>query len=225
MRKIIAAFMAVLTVFAMSTTTAFAAEPLVNSVGSVAEDITNGVKVGQDSTQGKQSEYTQKEYAGEDIEVECQVYATVADGSPVYNPDDPSAGEDGFVDGTIVVSVPTTIILDGSTRDEQGYYYGTGTYQVKGNISNRTVVNVVADSTFTMSQVGKDDINAVVEQGATGFAITNTLATNDNIKEGVTLDFNDTAKDIVKVKTNEATAGSWSGSFNWTISTTVADVA
>lgn len=223
MKKFIAMLMAAMTVMTMSTMTVFAADPLVNSVGSVAEDITNETKVGQDTVQGKESEYTQKEYSGEEIEVACEVYATVADGSDVYDPDDPNAGEDGFVDGAIVVSVPTTIILDGSTRDGEGYYYGTGTYQVKGNISNRTVVNVVADSTFTMSQTGKDDIEGIVEQGATGFAITDTLATGGNIKQGVTLEFNDTAKDTVKVKTNQATAGSWAGSFGWTVSTTVAD--
>lgn len=233
--KVISAVLAVTMVLSTGAISAFAAatnpttgNPYVNSVGSVAADITNDSKVGQDSTQEKQSAYTEVPYTT-DTTRNCEVYATVAEGSDVYDPTNPDdTDHDGFVDGKIVVGLPTVLILNG-TPDESGYYVGSGTYKVKGNIAGTTVINVVAADTFTMRQTGKTPITASVTQDYTKFVVegstNSTIVGQPGVNNHVTPSFNDNAKGIVTVKTNGAEvnghmAGSWFGEFAWTISLT-----
>lgn len=230
--KVISAVLALTMVLSTGAVSAFAAatnpttgNPYVNSVGSVAADITNDSKVGQDSTQEKQSAYETFEYTT-DTTKKCEVYATVAEGSDVYDPTNPDdTDHDGFVDGKIVVGLPTVLILDG-TPDESGYYIGSGTYEAKGNIAGTTVINIVADNTFTMRQTGKADITASVTQDYTKFVVEgSTIAGQSGVNNHVTPSFNNNAKGLVTVKTNGAEvnghmAGSWFGEFAWTISLT-----
>ena len=88
----------------MSSITAFAATPsYVNSVGSATEDIkivdNSGYTVtGKDETQNKKSTYTNITLADETVTSPCEVYATIAEGSKVYDPENPKADDKGFVD-------------------------------------------------------------------------------------------------------------------------------
>lgn len=227
MNKIIKSIMAVgmctMTIF--SSTTVFAAT-YTNSVGSQAEDISviddSGYTVaGQDTTQGKKSEYTTVSIEDATIESPVNVYATVAEGSDVYDPDNPNANDDGWVDGDILVGVPTTLIMSG-TPDENGYYVAEGKGKVKGNIAGTTIINVVPDDTVTLSSVGKDNITADITQDYTKFAVPTSTVSGSDVNKNVTASFNTDATFIVNVKTNQATAGSWNGSFNYEISLSTA---
>lgn len=163
-KSIVAVGMCALTVLG-SSTTALAAN-YVNSVGSEPGDIAvvdNGeyTVIGQDTTQGKKSTYESKTATTDLQESNVDIYATIAEGSPVYDPDNPNADDDGFVDGTVLVTVPTTIILDG-TADEDGYYSGSAKGKVKGNIAGTTIINVTPEGSVTLHSTGKDDITASV---------------------------------------------------------------
>lgn len=219
-RRVAAIAMACLTL--ASSSTAFAAD-YVNSVGSVPDDIAivdNGeyTVTGQDTTQGKSSTYAKVTATTELQESNVDIYATIAEGSPVYDPDNPAADDDGWVDGTVLVYVPTTIILSG-TADSEGYYVGEAKGKVKGNIAGSTVINVVPDETVTLSSTGKDDITATVEQDNTKFAVSTSTASDEKgLSKTVTPEFNDNAVFNTTVKTNQATAGSWHGTYTYDIS-------
>lgn len=134
MKKIISCSLALSMV--LGTVVPVNATELVNSVGSVQEDITNETKVGQDTTQGKQSEYHGKITA--DTTETTNVYATIA--------------------SVFEVIIPKTVILDG--KDKLGHY----AVDVNGDIGGTEKINVVPDENFTMSQNNKADITATVEQ-------------------------------------------------------------
>ena len=146
------------------------ASEVTNSIGSVKEDITNTDATGQDTAQGKQSEY--------------QEAGTNSDSTNVYL----------TKISTYTVTIPKTVILDGETD--------TGHYAVKvdGNFAGKEQVVVMPDETFAMSQDGKDDIYATIEQDKTEWKY-NELET---IATGT-------------VQAIDATAGSWNGSFNFNI--------
>jgi len=126
--------------------------------------------VGKDNTQNQKSSYTSYQLADETITSKCDVYATVAEGSKVYNPDSPDADENGYIDGAITVSVPTVLIMSG-TPDASGNFTASGLIKVKGNIAGTTVINVVPDSTVTLKQNGKEDITATIKQQFTKFVV------------------------------------------------------
>lgn len=219
-RKVAAIAMACLTL--ASTTTAFAAD-YVNSVGSVAEDVQivdnpEYTVTGQDTTQAKKSTYATVTATTELQESNVDIYATIAEGSPVYDPENPAAEEDGWVDGTVLVYIPTTVILSG-TADEEGFYVGEAKGKVKGNIAGTTIINVTPENSVTLSSVGKDDITATVEQDNTKFTVaTSTAADEAGLSKTVTPEFNDNAVFNVTIKTDEATAGSWHGTYTYDIS-------
>ncbi|MDE5985374.1 MAG: hypothetical protein K2H13_08990 [Eubacterium sp.] len=222
--KIAAFIMAALIIF--SSFSAFAATGYVNSTGSEASDIavlddSTYIVAGKDTTQNQKSEYTEIQYADETITSKCDVYATVAEGEKVYDPTNPDADENGFVDGSILVGVPTVLIMD-AVADENGYYIAKAQGRVKGNITGATIINVVPEASFTMSQDGKDDITAIVTQDFTKFVVPTSDVTGADINKNVTPSFNDNAVFNVTVATNQATAGSWHGSFTYTISTSTA---
>lgn len=232
MRKfnIIKSVMAVAVVAAMLVpTTAFAAstnpdtsKAYVNSVGSATGDIAildneQYVVTGQDTTQNKSSKYKTVEVGDNTITSACDVYATIEEGGKVYDPDNSNADEDGFVDGKIIVGVPVELILDG-TPDAQGFYKGSGLVKVKGNITGTTVINVVPEDTVTMSQAGKTDITATINQTYTKFVVPTSSLTGTDVNKQVTPDFNDNATSTIEIKTDKATAGSWAGTFNFNIS-------
>jgi len=213
----------------LPTSAAFAAstnpttgKAYVNSTGSAAADIAilddaQYDVAGKDTTQEKSSKYKSFEVGGEEIQSDCDVYATIAEGSKVYDPENPNADEAGFVDGKIMVGVPVELILDG-TADDGGLYKGSGIVKVKGNIAGTTVINVVPESTVTMSQTGKSDITANISQKYTKFVIPTSNVTGADVNKEVTPDFNDKAVSNVEISTDEATAGSWHGTFTYTIS-------
>lgn len=220
-KSIVALAMAAMTM--MSATSVFAAD-YVNSVGSEATDIAildNGeyTVAGQDTTQAKKSAYATVTATTDAQESNVDIYATIAEGSDVYDPDNPNADDDGFVDGTVLVGVPTTLILSG-TANEEGYYVGEGRGKVKGNIAGTTVINVVPEATVTLSSTGKDDITADIEQDYTKFVVSTSEVTGADVNKNVTPDFNENAVFDVTVQTNQASAGSWHGSFTYNISLT-----
>lgn len=190
---------------------AFAATKYENSIGSVAEDITNPVKIGQDKTQSQQSEY--QDVSDFVQSSTCNVYATIAEGSDVINPD---TGD--IIDGSILVSVPKKLILGKNT--EGNAYEGTYKVRVKGNIAGDTVISVIPESTFSMHQVGKQDITVNVSQPKQKFVTAQSTLIGEDVVKGVEADFNEVAVTTGKMFTKEATAGSWNGICNFNISMT-----
>lgn len=226
-KKVVAGVIMAATIVSMSSITTMAATNYVNSVGSVNDDIkivdnSDYTVIGNDTTQNKKSAYTNITLADNSVTSPCEVYATVAEGSKVYDPTNPKADDTGFVDGSIVVSLPTTLILSG-TPDESGNYTGSGVIKAKGNIAGTSVINVVPDSTVTLKSTGKADITANVTTEYTQFALPTSTATGDKLNKHLDYVFNDECKSVVTVKTDKATAGSWSGTYNNSVSlTTVA---
>jgi uncharacterized protein YxeA len=150
MKKIISIIMAIV-ILATFSMTAFAANDLTNSVGSVATDSEAVQVIGNDATQGKVSEYE-----------------IAVDNSTATNETNTKSVDVYATQGsTYSVKIPKTIILDGST--------GNGAYRVsvKGNISGNQTVKVIPDSTFVLSEVAtvnaKSDITAVVTQAKTAW--------------------------------------------------------
>ena len=150
MKKIFSIIMAIV-ILATFSMTAFAANDLTNSVGSVATDSEAVQVIGNDATQGKVSEYEvavdNSTATSETNTKSVDVYATQG--------------------STYSVKIPKTIILDGST--------GNGAYRVsvKGNISGNQTEKVIPYSTFVLSEVAtvsaKSDIIAVVTQAKTAW--------------------------------------------------------
>lgn len=218
--KIIAIILAVICTFSIAVP-AMAAD---NSTGSKASDIavlddSNYSVSGKDTAQNKQSQYDVYTYNDNDIISSVNVYGTIAEGSNVYDPTNPGADDDGFVNGEIQVGVPTTIIISG-TPNANGYYVGESSGKVKGNISGTTIINVVPDDEVTLSSNGKRDIVAGIDQNYTQFVVPTSEVSGEKVNKHVTPSFNDKAVFKVTVKTNEASAGSWQGSFNYNISLT-----
>ena len=179
---------------------------------------------GKDTKQNKKSEYELYTLDGDDIISSVNVYATVVDGGDVYDPDNPDADENGFVNGDIQVGVPTTIIVDG-TPDSEGYYIGEASGKVKGNISGTTVIKVVPDDEVTLSSEGKNDVTAPIEQDYTQFVVPTSEFSGAKVNKHVTPSFNDKAVFDVSVKTKDLSAGSWQGSFNYNIEVTNTTIA
>ena len=223
--RVIAVILAVISVL----TTAVPALAAESSKGSKGTDIavlddSNYTVAGQDTKQNKKSEYELFTHNGNDIISSVNVYGTIADGSDVYDPENPDADDDGFVNGKIQVGVPTTIIIDGKPNSE-GYYAGEASGKVKGNISGSTVISVVPDSEVTLHSQGKNDVTAPIEQDYTQFVVETSEYSGDKVNKFVTPSFNDKAVFDVSVKTKELSAGSWSGSFNYNISVVNTTVA
>ena len=165
-------------------------------------------------------------YDGNDIISSVNVTATIADGSDVYDPENPDAGDDGFVNGKIQVGVPTSITINGTT-DANGYYVGSASGKVKGSISAATVINVVPDDKVTLTSQGKTDVVAPIEQDYTQFVVSTSEYSGAKVNKYVTPEFNDNAVFDVTIKTKDLSAGTWSGAFNYNISvvnTTVASL-
>lgn len=225
-KKVVAGVLTALTVASITSTTAFASTSYVNSVGSAKEDINilndnSYTVVGKDTTQNKKSTYSNITLADESITSPCEVYATVEEGSKVYDPENSNADDDGFIDGSVIASLPTTIILNGTPNNE-GYYEGSGVVKVKGNIAGTSIVNVVPDSTVTLSSTGKNNIVATISQKYTKFVIPTSTVVGNDVNKHLDYVFNDDCVSTVVVRTNQATAGSWSGAYNNVVSVTTA---
>lgn len=134
-----------------------------DSIGSVAEDITNETKVGYDKVQDKQSEYS-SEITADASENDCEAYLTKA--------------------STFSVIIPKKIVLDGSkTENNSGAYSVT----VKANMGGDDIISVIPDAGFDFKQPGKKDVAATVEQPKTTFQINDGLVTEENVESGNTV--------------------------------------
>lgn len=104
------------------------------------------------------------------------------------------------IDTEYTVTLPKTIKLD--SADKNSDY----SVNVKGDIAGTDMVNVVPDSSFTMSTDGKDSVTANVTQTQTSFGYTELSANDGN---GTTI--------IGSVAAPGLTAGSWNGTFNFNV--------
>lgn len=212
----------------MTATTAIPAFAATNSIASESSDIAivadSGYTVkGKDIDQNKKSEYqTVSDFveATDGKTYSTDVYATIAEGEDVYDPTNPEADPStGMVDGTILVSVPKTLVLGQTSK---GVWSGAYTVKVKGNITGKTIINVVPDASFKMSQEGKNDITVSTNQPKTKFVVATSTVSGADVVKGVTPTFNDNAVTTGTMSTTEASAGSWHGVCNFAISMTTA---
>lgn len=95
------------------------------------------------------------------------------------------------------VTIPKTIILNGNKNSEKSGLYEV---TVTGDIAGDEIINVVPDNTFLMSQSGKDDVTATIQQDKTEWKYN---------------EFSTTAQG--KITANDITAGSWEGEFYFDI--------
>lgn len=210
-KKATAAILAVMMICSCGTLTAFAKD--VNSVGSVEADQNAAADavIGKDTNQDKATAY--QTVPVEDGTVPCDVYATQAAGQDVYAPDDPNADEDGFVNGSVELLLPKTVILSGET--------GIGKYIVaaRGNINGTSYIKAQPVSSFTMTSTGKDPITASISQPVQRFCIsTSTIPAAGDLAKTVTLNFADTV--AVGDITAPLTAGQWHGTPTFTVGLT-----
>lgn len=223
-----------------------ATDPYVNSVGSTVADFdtdvvtendyASGTVTGNDSNQTAETEYSI--IASEETDVvegeevldfvtapqthKTDVYVTIAEGEDVLDE------EGNTLEGQVLVSIPNKVILNGEVNAE-GNYAGEYLVKVKGNIAGNTVINVVpqgagdatedGETSFIMTQNGKHDITAYVDQAAIKF-IADNIITGEDVVSGVHAanDWTGAAQTSATVYTDEATAGSWHGTFNFVVS-------
>lgn len=145
------------------------------SVGSSADDKSVGADVMQDA-------YTEYNEFGEGS-ANTKAYLTVDDGS-------------------VVVGVPTSIILNGSA-DAQGEYKGDYSVYAKGDIAGNKTLNIYPETDIvSMTQTGKIAKEATISQLKTSFS-------SEDIVDGMTITGDISAEGL--------TAGSWNGEFNFII--------
>ena len=108
-----------------------------------------------------------------------------------------------MIDGDIIVWLPTSLVLNGTNKaNEYTAEYGV---RVKGNIAGNEVVSIVPDESVLLKQQGKENITATITQEKQEF-------TYSDLKAGATSTSTGT------ITANSLSAGSWNGSFNFTVS-------
>lgn len=108
---------------------------------------------------------------------------------------------------SFTVSIPKSIAMDGAT--------GTATYtvSVRGNIAGTETLTVKPDSTFSLVQSGKSNLNVTVGQYAD-----NTKRTAKTTWQYAELASGSTAYGYIAVSgSTPVSAGTWSGAFDFTI--------
>lgn len=110
------------------------------------------------------------------------------------------------IDAAYYVTIPTAI----SPTVEDGTGSAEYTVNVKGDIEGDEQITVIPDATFTMSQDGKDDVTASITQAKTTFNFEELAVMED--EENVGTD----ATGSINIP--GLTAGTWEGSFVFTIS-------
>ena len=189
-----------------------------NSIGSVVadsgmiddngEEVDNFTVTGNDSSRNKSTRYNQVTISSNQTAASTDVYGTIAESN-------------------IKVSYPTVLILD--SEPVNGEYLAYGVVKVKGDISGKTRIHVEPQDeingtpgiNFEMVQTGKNAITATVIQPYTEFAVATSTSTGDNLKKGVTTEFNNTAVSNITVKATGASAGAWYGDYDTIISLSV----
>lgn len=113
-----------------------------------------------------------------------------------------SAEVEALIPSNFTITVPKKITMDGE--------HGTADYtvMVKGDIPGTGVINVVPDSSFTMSAFRKDNITANVTQDKTAFAQAELTEAGDT---GVT--------EAGHIAAEGMSPGVWKGTLNFNIST------
>jgi hypothetical protein len=111
---------------------------------------------------------------------------------------------------TFSVSIPKTIVLDGSVDKENNSTYNIS---VSGNIASDEAVIVKPDATFTMSDVKgvKKDLNGTISQTITKF-LNKEVSIDSTLK-----DFQHLGSTTGVVSIEGLTSGSWTGQFNFNI--------
>lgn len=148
-KKTLSVVLAIAMMFTLALPT-FAANTVSNSYGSrdFNDNIDTSVYVGNDITQNKQTTYEVYTEEDGDQELTVEVYASQA--------------------STYTVKVPAVLIVKGAYMNGATNDFA---YQVsaKGNIAGDEEVFIEPDDSFTMSSIGKDDINGTITQEKTTF--------------------------------------------------------
>ena len=110
-----------------------------------------------------------------------------------------------WVPETFSVTIPKRITLSGETK--------SGTYSIgcTGNIKDYRYISVVPDSTFMMTQKGKDNVTGTMVQQITKFRSANYTGSLEADETEMGTDIEGT------IHTPDLTAGSWNGTFNFRI--------
>lgn len=109
------------------------------------------------------------------------------------------------VGSTFTVTIPKKITLSGETKS------GTYTVTCTGNIKDYRYVSVIPDSSFTITQKGKESITATTVQQITKFRAEDYTGSLEADETEMGTDIEGT------IHTPDLTAGSWNGSFNFKI--------
>ena len=103
------------------------------------------------------------------------------------------------------ITIPKRITLSGETKS------GTYTVTCTGNIKDYRYVSVIPDSSFTITQKGKESITATTVQQITKFRAEDYTGSLEADETEMGTDIEGT------IHTPDLTAGSWNGSFNFKI--------
>ena len=109
------------------------------------------------------------------------------------------------VGSTFTVTIPKKITLSGETKS------GTYTVTCTGNIKDYRYVSVIPDSSFTITQKGKESITATTVQQITKFRAEDYTGSLEADETEMGTDIEGT------INTPDLTAGSWNGTFNFKI--------
>lgn len=105
------------------------------------------------------------------------------------------------VEGEVIVWLPTSITISG-TPNENKEYTGEGLVYVEGDMAGDRIISVVPDDTIALSQEGKEDITAIVEQNKTEFTYQ---------------DLNNNASTTTKITAATLSAGEWTSAVKYNI--------
>ena len=128
---------------------------------------------------------------------------TYSDELEIKTTEDEIQGADVYVSqaSTFGVFIPKTIILDGKVNEnginKANYIVNVST---NSNISGQEKIKVIPDTQFYLSQLGKNDIKATILQDKIEWAYNELTMVGNG-----------------EISTNEMSAGSWKGSFNFNI--------
>lgn len=130
-------------------------------------------------------------------------------GNPITEIDAAATGDKilyaKWVSETFSVTIPKRITLSGETK--------SGAYSIgcTGNIKDYRYISVVPDSSFTMTQKGKDNVTGTMVQQITKFRSANYTGSLEADETKIGTNIRGT------IHTPDLTAGSWNGALNFKI--------
>ena len=110
------------------------------------------------------------------------------------------------IDSSAVVWLPTSVVLSGKANAQHKYTAEYGV-RVQGNIAGEEKITIIPDESVVLKQQGKENVTATITQEKQEF-------TYSDLKDGATSTSTGT------ITANSLSAGSWNGSFNFTVSVT-----